>query len=90
MSTIFASDKRQRLVKMVLYVAGKVEVEQAWACIEQGKSSFVLAWENLGEPDVRAVDRYVAFEKAETCTRLEWVQPVVGPFWEATFSIFRK
>jgi hypothetical protein len=89
-STLIVSDVQPRSLRLVLHLAGEVEVGPRGACIAHGGTRFFLDWHNLPEPTAQAVERYVAYEHAEPCRRLEWLVPVESPHWEAVFSIKKE
>ena len=89
-STLLASDAQPRSLRLVLHLAGEVEVGPQGARIAHGSARFFLTWHNLPEPTVQAAERYVAYEQPEPCRRLEWLVPVAAPRWEAVFSISRE
>ena len=68
----------------------RVPVGPRGARIAHGGTRFFLDWHNLPEPTAQAVERYVAYEHAEPCRRLEWLVPVESPHWEAVFSIKKE
>jgi len=89
-STLVVSDAQPRSLRLVLHLAGEVEVGPHGARIAHCGKRFLLDWHNLSEPTVQAVERYVAYEHAEPCRRLEWLVPVESPRWEAVFSIKKE
>lgn len=90
LSTITASDAQPHSVRLVLHLAGEVEVGPLSAHIAHGGKRFILDWHNLPEPMTQAALRYVAYEQAEPCLRLEWLVPLVTPRWETIFSIKKE
>jgi Heparinase II/III-like protein len=89
-SSMTVSDAQPRSLRLVLHLAGEVEVGPRGARIAHGGRRFLLDWHNLPEPTAQAVERYVAYEHAEPCRRLEWLVPVESPRWEAVFSIKKE
>lgn len=89
-STLVLSEAKPRSLRLVLHLAGEVEIVHGGAHIAHGDAHFFLAWDNLPEPTVQVAERYTAYERAEACCRLEWRVSVLGHRWEATFYINKE
>ena len=90
LSTVAISDGKPHLIKLLLHLAGKVELKTAGALIIHENARFFLDWGNLPKPTMKPVERYTAYEQVESCLRLEWLLSVNSPHWESIFSIARE
>lgn len=81
------ADGAALLVRQVLYLAGEVRVEEGCAHLGVGGREIILRWPGLGRPAWRPALRYVAYETAVPCTRLEWNVRAKGPQWESVFDV---
>ncbi len=77
----------QASVKFVLYVMGKACSTKEGLRLEIGANSFLLSWSGLDMPMLREGVRYVAYDVAEPCTRLEWLTSISSKDWESSFRI---
>lgn len=89
-STLTSSVDQQHTMLLVLHLAGEVKVASNTARITHGDAHFFLNWENLPEPTVREAKRYVAYEQADTCLRLEWCVPIEEYHWQSEFVINKE
>jgi hypothetical protein len=81
------STPRSVPVLLVLYLMGEVRQAGPWVELELADKRFTLSWTGLDRPRIRTASRYVSYDCAEPCTRLEWTSVAGTGVWESTITI---